>query len=206
MATCKNGHYFPDDKAECPYCPKTSSPDSGTSGSGLLRTVVGTPPVFESATPTPAVPTANASMPETPRQERPSALKTQIAGAAGAPETVDEAMLHSSADRKLMGWLVTFDRAPMGQDFRLREGRNVIGTAPDCDIRLDGDSNISGRHLTILFRLGEVLFRDELSTNGTFINGNLANEGRLRDGDVIRVGATHLLFRSAQTHHADDAV
>lgn len=140
--------------------------------------------------------------PEAARQETPQALKTQIAAAQPTPDNAAA----PAADRKLMGWLVTFDRAPMGQDFRLREGRNMIGTAPDCDIRIEGDANISGRHLTILFRLGEVLFRDELSTNGTFINSNLANEGRLRDGDMIRVGNTHLLFRAAQTHHVDEKI
>ncbi len=187
MATCKNGHYYPDDKAECPYCPKNADSAAGMQGSSLLRTVIGVPAALDT------------TKPAMPWPETSAALQTQIGGQASAPTALP-------ADRKLMGWLATFDRAPMGQDFQLREGRNVIGTAPDCDVRIEGDANISGRHLTILFRLGEVLFRDELSTNGTFINGNLSNEGRLRDGDTIRVGSTHLLFRSAQTHHADDTI
>ncbi len=197
MATCKNGHYYPDDKSECPYCPKSAESGEGMRGSSLLRTVIGVPEAFE----TPPVQPIGREKPAEPQQESsPSALKTQIE--AGTPQPSGSSV--PDGFRKLMGWLVTFDRAPMGQDFQLREGRNMIGTAADCDVRIEGDANISGRHLTILFRLGEVLFRDELSTNGTFINGNLTNEGRLRDGDVIRVGNTHLLYRSAQTHHTDE--
>ncbi len=203
MATCKNGHYYPDDKAECPYCPKSPAPGAGTHEGSLLRTVIGVPPAFENppAGPQPAAPEPVLLQKSAPESH--AVLKTQI-GSAETPAA--DAPAPQPADRKLMGWLVTFDRVPMGQDFQLREGRNVIGTAPDCDVRIEGDANVSGRHLTILFRLGEVLFRDELSTNGTFINSNLSNEGRLRDGDLIRVGNTHLLFRSAQTHHADETI
>ncbi len=186
MATCKNGHYYPDDVAVCPYCPKPAEPGSV---SPLLRTtIVGGPDVRAGEA---------AEMP-------PPVMRTLLMEPSGAPAPAAEGNM--AGNRKLMGWLVTFDRAPLGQDFQLREGRNVIGSAPDCDVCINGDPNVSARHLTLLFRLGEMLFRDELSTNGTFINGHLSNEGLLQDGDRIRIGSTHLLFRSAQTHAADESL
>ena len=58
----------------------------------------------------------------------------------------------------------------------------------------DISRHIPGSHLTILYRGGVYRFRDEFSTNGTFINGVAAEEGTLNDKDVIRVGNTQLIF------------
>ncbi|RYD50720.1 MAG: FHA domain-containing protein [Sphingobacteriales bacterium] len=192
MATCKNGHYYPDDQSTCPYCP--SFPAVAAAGNrpaaDALRTIPGVPAGFK--------PIPEPTAPPVDQPEKipagASALYTQIS--TGEPSSTQQ-VRPESQERRLTGWLVTFDRQPLGQDFRLREGRNTIGTAPDCEVRIEGDPNISGRHLTILFRLGNVLFRDELSTNGTFINEHLTNEGSLQDGDVIRTGNTRFLFRTA---------
>jgi hypothetical protein len=160
-------------------------------GADALRTIPGVPNGFE-------------PLPEHTAPQRAEQTESMPIGAAALHTQISSGLMTPNPEnrpepqeRRLTGWLVTFDRQPLGQDFRLREGRNTIGTAPDCEVRIEGDPNISGRHLTILFRLGEVLFRDELSTNGTFINEELRNEGRLQDGDVIRTGTTRFLFRTA---------
>lgn len=98
-------------------------------------------------------------------------------------------------NRKLVGWLVSFTIHPNGVDFRLYEGKNIIGSEPNCDIVLQ-DSGVSSRHLTILYRAGKFRFKDEMSTNGTFINGEMVEEGELQDGDIIRLGETELKFRA----------
>ncbi|MEN3040597.1 MAG: FHA domain-containing protein [Bacteroidia bacterium] len=98
-------------------------------------------------------------------------------------------------NRKIVGWLISFTLHPNGVDFRLYEGRNTIGSDPKCDIPLN-DLGVSAHHLTILYRAGQFLFRDELSTNGTFINGEMVNEGTLKDGDIIRIGNTEFRFRA----------
>lgn len=98
--------------------------------------------------------------------------------------------------RKMVGWLVSFTIDENGVDFRLYEGRNIIGADPGCDITVTGDHSVSGKHLTILHRMGHFKFRDEFSTNGTFINDVFVEEGTLKDGDVIRIGETIFKFRS----------
>lgn len=98
--------------------------------------------------------------------------------------------------RKMVGWLVSFTIDENGIDFKLYEGRNIIGADQGCDITVSGDQAVSGKHLTILHRMGHFKFRDEFSTNGTFINDVFVEEGTLKDGDVIRIGETIFKFRS----------
>ncbi len=98
-------------------------------------------------------------------------------------------------NRKLVGWLVSFTIHPNGVDFRLYEGKNTIGSNPTCDVVLN-DTGVSGHHLTILYRAGKYRFKDEFSTNGTFVNGEMVEEGELQDGDILKLGETELRFRT----------
>ncbi len=194
---CKNGHYYPESQEECPYCPRPGVYQAGPNQ--LKNTVMGdlsqsdwdhtkiedpgteAPPVV----PVPAekAPLKTAAVPP------PSLARTQIFNpdqpAAG------------TAGRKLAGWLVSYTISPAGVDFRLYEGRNLIGADPGCDIVVPGDPAVSGHHLTILYRMDGFRFKDELSTNGTFINDEIRDEGILQDGDTIRLGSTVFRFRSA---------
>ncbi|MCX8111765.1 MAG: FHA domain-containing protein [Bacteroidia bacterium] len=121
----------------------------------------------------------------------PDPTRTQIYQGPGASPQPRQA----PQNRKIVGWLISFSLHPNGVDFRLYEGRNTIGTDPKCDIVIH-DPAASGHHLTILYRAGQFLFRDELSTNGTFINGTMQNEGVLQDGDRIQIGHTEFRFRT----------
>lgn len=114
--------------------------------------------------------------------------------AAGAPAKHTDARY---AGRRITGFLITFDRAPDGRFFVLREGRNVLGRAGDCDIVIDDDENVSSEHAIILCRNGRTIVDDEKSMNGTFLNGDDVMEKKdLKDGDVVRLGkTTNLLCR-----------
>lgn len=133
--------------------------------------------------------------------------RTQVVGGGNAPNFdptrtqvyqgpgVSPVQRQAPQNRKLVGWLVSFTLHPNGVDFRLYEGRNTIGTDPACDIVLQ-DRGVSTRHLTILYRAGKLRFKDEMTTNGTFINGQMLDEGELNDGDIIKVGDTELKLRT----------
>jgi pSer/pThr/pTyr-binding forkhead associated (FHA) protein len=96
----------------------------------------------------------------------------------------------------LVGFLVTYSQSLNGDFFPLYEGKNIIGRDTSASICIQGDPNISDRHLSILYRPVDrkFKFKDELSSNGTFINGELTDEGELKNSDVIRIGATRILF------------
>lgn len=100
--------------------------------------------------------------------------------------------------RKLVGWLITYSLEPMGVDFKLYEGRNIIGRDMNCNITIN-DSTVSSTHAVILFRSGKYSISDQQSSHGTFVNGeDIELEPRyLKDGDVIRMGNTVFMIRFA---------
>lgn len=86
--------------------------------------------------------------------------------------------------------ILTLDR-PSG---RLRVGRDSM-----CELCLAHDDRVSRLHAE-LENVGDVwtLADHGLSRNGTFVNEQrISGQRVLHDGDVLRIGGTHLLFRSS---------
>ena len=98
--------------------------------------------------------------------------------------------------RKLVGFLVTFNRNPLGKAYNIYEGKNFVGRDRSCDISVPEDTQMSSRHMSILYRNvdNKFKFRDEQSSNGTFINKELIDEGELQNYDIIRLGGTVFIF------------
>jgi hypothetical protein len=98
--------------------------------------------------------------------------------------------------RKLVGFLVTYTLDPNGIFFPLYEGRNYVGQSKDCNICIQGDNKISGKHFSILYRSVDMKFKfkDEQSTNGTWVNGVLCDEGTLSNHNLIQIGTTKLIL------------
>lgn len=98
--------------------------------------------------------------------------------------------------RKLVGFLVTYNRTPMGRAFNIYEGRNVIGRDASCDISIPDDNQMSGKHMSIRYLSGNNKFRfhDEMSSNGTYVNKELLDDGELQNYDIIRIGSTLFIF------------
>jgi pSer/pThr/pTyr-binding forkhead associated (FHA) protein/NADPH-dependent 2,4-dienoyl-CoA reductase/sulfur reductase-like enzyme len=72
-----------------------------------------------------------------------------------------------------------------------------IGRRPDNDLVLF-DGLVSGSHAEVRFESGQYVLVDAQSRNGTFLNEvRLTAPATLSDGDVIRVGYTHLIFAQA---------
>ncbi len=72
-----------------------------------------------------------------------------------------------------------------------------VGRRPSADVCLGWDGEVSGVHAQLEPGGGEwTLVDDGLSSNGSFVNGErVAGRRRLRDGDILRFGATLVLFR-----------
>ena len=98
--------------------------------------------------------------------------------------------------RKIVGFLITYSHSSLGEFFPLYEGRNSIGKDNSMDVQIIGDEAVSSKHLNILFRPVDhkFKFKDDQSTNGTFLNGELTDEGELVDKDCISIGSTKLIF------------
>ena len=195
---CKNGHYYQSSLKECPYCPKTTA--YRPAPANLDKTQVVNPAVNEGLDKTKIMQTPNEDLSSTqPGTGNTSNLaKTQIfSGDAPIVTPTPQAKpAPVQTGRKLVGWLVSFTIDSNGADFRLYEGRNTIGSDAGCDIVVTNDGAVSGKHLTILNRMGSFKFKDELSTNGTFVNDTFEEEGNLKDGDTIKIGSTVFKFRT----------
>lgn len=173
--TCKSGHNYDASLNECPYCPSPNTMgsqetliDSGHSASD--KTMI-----------SPSKPRLN---PQNMGQSH-NSDKTMIftPGASSAP---------APGKRKLVGWLVTFDLDPAGNDFRLTVGKHKIGRGSNNEVMIN-QQGVSESHATLLYRAGRFLLKDELSVNGTFVNGEMAEDTiELFNGDIITVGAIDL--------------
>ena len=76
-------------------------------------------------------------------------------------------------------------------------GAATLGRHEGCSVPLPWDTRVSRLHAELREIEGQWVVEDDgLSRNGTFVNGErLAGRRRLRDGDVIEVGATALTYR-----------
>jgi hypothetical protein len=69
-----------------------------------------------------------------------------------------------------------------------------IGSAPGSTVVLN-DSGVSRKHVGIRKVSGAYELADLGSTNGVYVNGEKVAKKRLELGDVIRVGATEIVFK-----------
>ena len=72
----------------------------------------------------------------------------------------------------------------------------VIGRLSNSDVALS-DSNVSRRHAELRRDGTQWMLSDLGSTNGTLVNGKLAREHKLKDGDRLTFGTSELVFKLA---------
>ena len=193
---CEKGHMYKDNLSDCPYCPK------GSTKSNDKTEVAGDPKLDKTeifVDSSPKTEQVKQKMPvarKIPKEESQDLNKTFIQGV-----TEDDSNEENSprSTRKLMGWIVSFSNDPMGIDYKIYEGRNFLGTSSKLDITIGGDQSISGNHALILCRKQKFWIKDEMSSNGTFLNEEEIepNESpELKDGDNIKIGSTIFKFKT----------
>jgi hypothetical protein len=74
----------------------------------------------------------------------------------------------------------------------------VIGRLSSNDVVLS-DQNVSRRHAELRMDAGRWILVDLGSTNGTLVNGKLAREHELSNGDRLTFGTSELVFRLSGT-------
>ena len=177
---CPNGHVFDSGFEKCPYCP------SPQLQSKINKNIAGLTDTFDSS---------SGKGKDSTRIMSPESSGQKNSGKTIIISPDNENTLQNNSGRKLIGWLVSFSHKPEGEDFKLYEGRNLIGGDPKSDVYLS-DPAVSSPHCMLLFRGGKIKIKDELSTNGTKVNGEVIEESELSDGDIILIGKTVLKFRS----------
>jgi hypothetical protein len=167
------------------------------------------PSLFETKSEAPLNPPAPPQPPPpqvAPPPVAPPPLPAPSGPAAGLPPggrhtsvmAADDVKRALSSKGKLVGWLVNYGRNPDGEDYKLRAGYNRLGANPACDIVVE-DETVSGSHAILVFRDGRCLIKDDLSRNGTFVNGKEITEAHpLQNYDQVRVGNTTFTYVAAQ--------
>jgi hypothetical protein len=91
--------------------------------------------------------------------------------------------------------------ASPGQTFDVRLDREIlVGRSPECDLTVDGDDTMSGRHFRLFLAGSRLVVEDAGSANGTAVNGApISGEYPLTDGDLIAAGHTQLRISMEET-------
>lgn len=80
-----------------------------------------------------------------------------------------------------------------GARYLLKSDLITVGRNPENDIFLD-DVTVSRRHAEFHRKGGKFSVKDSGSLNGTYVNGELAEETDLINGDSVQIGKYRLLF------------
>ncbi|HYH60957.1 MAG TPA: FHA domain-containing protein [Solirubrobacterales bacterium] len=122
-------------------------------------------------------------------------------------QSAPELKAQIEAEREGLPFLVYRDGADRQVILLIEDERTElwVGRREPAEIRLDFDEEVSGLHAQLEFvgRNG-TLVDDGLSRNGSYVNGERVRGRRLlRDGDVMRFGRSHVLFRAPQAESAE---
>lgn len=86
-----------------------------------------------------------------------------------------------------------FDGPDKGKQFVLRDTPIGIGRDPEREVALN-DDRASRFHATLAFDGENVVLVDQDSSNGTFLNGKLIDQGAVKEGDIIAIASTWIVF------------
>ena len=118
-----------------------------------------------------------------------------------------EQLLANRLSLSLFGFLVCM-KSPdpnIKRFITLEDETAIIGRSAHCSIPLE-DRSISRQHARIQLMTGAdpyFLIFDLGSGNGTLVNGEAITQQRLRDGDLIILGETELVFKQISLKSAD---
>lgn len=93
----------------------------------------------------------------------------------------------------LEGLALVVAGGPMrGAHWHLTEGTNEAGRNTEAAVFLD-DITVSRHHAAFRVEGGRLFLEDLGSTNGTYVNGRLADAVELNPGDEVIIGRFHLI-------------
>lgn len=197
---CPNGHTYKADLSECPICNSSRSaaiPRSNGLATQIIASLDGESFGTKTTTDDEPVEIRDTTAIDPHKDFTKTMVEEEVQEEDESGAIVNRREVRTAA--KLVGWLVTYDLDPCGVDFRLFEGRNIIGRDFNCGVCIN-DSKVSSQHAILLYRNEKFRIKDNLSVNGTIVNGEDIDDDSviLNDGDIIKVGDTVLLFRTSE--------
>jgi hypothetical protein len=116
-----------------------------------------------------------------------------VVDAAKEESDGDTASVAGAAERRAL--LLYQEGTAEEQIYPFTNDEICIGRGRDNEIQIKNDSKVSRKHC-ILFRENDAFFiKDNKSSNGSLVNGELITERRLFGGEEIIIGETFFRFR-----------
>lgn len=116
---------------------------------------------------------------------------------APTPPT-EEGQTATSRLEGAFAWALTVERGPQaGLTYVLGPGNTVAGRGGNCAIFL-ADVTVSREHARFSVDASGLSVTDLGSTNGTYLNGERRDAGRLNEGDELMIGKFHLRVSRGQ--------
>ena len=197
--SCASGHYFNKDMyAECPFCKGPGGQVPPPITRGQVPPPITGGPEDDGKTKVDATSQPSGKKEATQVEVTSEADRTRIVRPSESNSGSEDA--EQDQERRIVGWLVTFDDVPSGVDHRIREGQNPVGRNADCKVRVSDDPEMSGRHGMLLYREGGLWFKDEMASNATVIDGKAVGPGQtveVKDGAHLKMGSYTYLYRAA---------
>jgi pSer/pThr/pTyr-binding forkhead associated (FHA) protein len=133
-----------------------------------------------------------------------------VDSAEGARDTADSKLEITVKDERNphMASVIVTTGDQKGEYLCLGHRTNVIGRAENLPLQIR-DDQISRKHLRIRFdeERGDYFAEDMGSHNGVYINHRKIDaKTRLTEGDMITIGATHLMFTQTDFDNKDSAL
>jgi len=98
-----------------------------------------------------------------------------------------------------MASLVVISKDAAATVYELGGGWTTIGRGDGNNFQVV-ESSISGRHCEVRLQGSELLVRDLLSTNGTFVGGRRISEAVVKPGETLRLGDVEFRFEAGEVH------
>jgi pSer/pThr/pTyr-binding forkhead associated (FHA) protein len=118
-----------------------------------------------------------------------------------APGTEDDVVVNLADLPAGTGVLLVRSGPAAGLRVLLTEPVTRLGRHPDCEVYLD-DITVSRRHVEIERTPDGYIARDMGSLNGTYLNQQRIEEGRISQGDELQVGRFRLVFLESLAEEA----
>jgi hypothetical protein len=163
---CAKGHQMEDSWETCPTCQTTGYQMPGGTGTG------------------------GAAAKTRLESDAPKEAAGSPAGGGGR-RTV---LISEKRKPPVVGWFVAMSGDQKGEDFRLHDGKNSVGSGADSQIALK-DSTVSSQHASVRYEDGKFFVTDLDSSNGTFLNDRKIVREELKDNDMIRFGEIIVKFK-----------
>ncbi len=96
-------------------------------------------------------------------------------------------------------WLIRLVGRNEGKEYQIYKRETYVGRDELAEIPIFNDPDVQPRHFVIRADAHRHVVYDLNTTAGTMVNGQKVQQQSLRDGDVIQIGMTKLLFRDKST-------